>query len=68
MTEVLTTQIRDAAIAAVRNRPAFLGATHGHELSRRMRLAQWAANVVSALCAAIGVLIVSVAAVVLGLT
>jgi hypothetical protein len=68
MAEALTTQIQQAAIAAVRGTPAFFGAVHGQDTTRGMRIARWAANVVSALCAVIGVVVVSIAAVVLGLT
>ncbi len=68
MAEALTTQIQQAAIAAVRGSPAFFGAIHGEDTTRRMRLARWAATAVSALCAALGVLVVSLAAVVLGLS
>ncbi len=67
MAEALTTQLQQAAIAAVRGRPAFFGAIHGQDTSRRMRLARWAANIVSVICALVGVLVVSIAAVVLGL-
>jgi hypothetical protein len=67
MAEALTTQIQQAAIDAVRGRPAFFGAIHGQETTRRMRLARWAANAVSAICALLGVVVVSIAAVVLGL-
>ena len=38
------------------------------EATRGQRLAQWAATAVSVVCAIIGVLVVSLAAVVLGLT
>ena len=68
MAEALTTQIQQAAIAAVRGTPAFFGSVHGEETTRRMRIARWAANIVSAVCAVIGVVVVSIAAVVLGLT
>ena len=68
MAEALTTHIQQSAIAAVRGRPAFFGTLHGQDSTRRERLARWAANVVSALCAVLGVIVVSIAAVVLGLT
>jgi hypothetical protein len=67
MAEALTKQIQQAAIAAVRGTPAFFG-TVPEEASRRMRIARFTANAISALCAVLGVLVVSIAAVVLGLT
>jgi hypothetical protein len=43
-------------------------ATLPEEVSRGRRMAQWTAGAVSVICAILGVLVVSVAAVVLGLT
>jgi hypothetical protein len=68
MAEALTKQIQQAAIAAVRGTPAFFGTVPGEDATRRMRIARFAANAISALCAVLGVLVVSIAAVVLGLT
>jgi hypothetical protein len=67
MAEASTTHQR-SAIAAVRGRPAFFGTVHGQDRTRRQRLVRWAANAVCALCAILGVILVSIAAVVLGLT
>jgi hypothetical protein len=68
MAEALTTHIQQSAIAAVRGRPALFGTLHGRDSTRRQRIARWVANAVSALCAVLGVTVVSIAAVVLGLS
>jgi hypothetical protein len=53
--------------SAVRDGRAVPFAAVPDEPTRGQRVAQWAATVVSVVCAIIGVLVVSVAAVVLGL-